>query len=401
MNRETLVPPRDAVAWAVAFATAAALLILVGFTSDDPDSALYAALSARLAEGPPALWIAPQWWGHWEMEGPFREHPAGLFLLPAFLGWAGIPGVQAAYVVGLAAGLSSLLLVGYLIRQVTTVHDGRAALVLLQLMPMASIFRIRANHEYPMLVCLLVAIVGIDAVRRSWRWWWVAPLALTGALLIKGAFAAIALFAVGLWSIVNPTRSPGSPARPVAVIVISLIAMALAAFIYDRLYFSATGELFWTGYWARQLSPLATAENVEVDPSFVATMWFYLVRLAWHPAPWSLALLAALWRWRGTIAERWCEATAGARRGLTFALAFGLGSILILSTASRFAERYAFSANYAVAAAGVVIALRLWPALSSTVRRLDGAIPAFPAACWLAFVLLRLALGPVLPRISW
>jgi hypothetical protein len=74
---------------------------------------------------------------------------------------------------------------------------------------------------------------------------------------------------------------------------------------------------------------------------------------------------------------------------------------VILSTASRFAERYAFSANYAIAAAGVVVAPRLWPLLRSVVERLDRAFPAFPALCWFAFVVLRLALGPFLPRISW
>jgi 4-amino-4-deoxy-L-arabinose transferase-like glycosyltransferase len=33
--------------------------------------------------------------------------------------------------------------------------------VLLQLMPVAFIFRIRANHEYPILVCLLLSLLGL------------------------------------------------------------------------------------------------------------------------------------------------------------------------------------------------------------------------------------------------
>ena len=231
-----LVPPRDALAWLGAFLVASLLLVAVGFESDDPDSALYAALSARLAEGPPSLWIAPQWWGHWEMEGPFREHPAGVFFIPALLGAAGVPGVQAAYIVGLAAGLVSLLLIGHLTARVTSAPEGRAALVLLQLMPMASIFRIRANHEYPMLVCLLVALVGLDAVRRGWRWWWVTPVALTAGLLIKGAFVAIAIFAAVLWIALNPTRAEGSIVRPATVMVISVLSMIVAVLVYDQLY---------------------------------------------------------------------------------------------------------------------------------------------------------------------
>ncbi len=50
----------------------------------------------------------------------------------------------------------------------TTRDDARAALVLLQFMPVAFLFRIRANHEYLMLVGLLVTLVGVEKVRRSW-----------------------------------------------------------------------------------------------------------------------------------------------------------------------------------------------------------------------------------------
>jgi 4-amino-4-deoxy-L-arabinose transferase-like glycosyltransferase len=396
----SLVPPRDAFAWLGVFVLASLLLVVAGFDSDDPDSALYAALSARLADLPPSQWIAPQWWGHWETEGPFREHPAGVFLLPALLGAVGIPGVQAAYIVGLATGLTALLLVGHLVARVTSPTEGRAALVLLQLMPMASIFRIRANHEYPMLVCLLIAIVGVDAVRRGWRWWWIAPLALTAGLLIKGAFVAIPFFAAALWAALNPARTPGPAIRPAVVMLLSVVAMTVAAFGYDQLYRNATGEPFWAGYWERQLGPLADAANVEHDPSFAATLWFYLVRMAWHPAPWSFALVISWWRWRHAIGEWWRSSPESARRGLMFCLIFAVACLLILSTASRFAERYAFSAHYAIAAAGSVVALHLSPGLATALGRLDRAIPAFPAVCWLAFVLMRLALGPYLPRIS-
>ncbi len=395
-----LVPPRDALAWLGALLVASLLLVAVGFESDDPDSALYAALSARLAEGPPSLWIAPQWWGHWEMEGPFREHPAGVFFIPALLGAAGVPGVQAAYIVGLAAGLVSLLLIGHLTARVTSAPEGRAALVLLQLMPMASIFRIRANHEYPMLVCLMVALVGLDAVRRGWRWWWVTPVALTAGLLIKGAFVAIAIFAAVLWIALNPTRAEGSIVRPATVMVISVLSMIVAVLVYDQLYREATGEPFWVAYWARQLGPLADAANVEHDPTFLATLWFYFVRMAWHPAPWRFSLAWGWWRWRGSIRAGWQSSPAAGRRGLMFCLVFAVVCLVVLSTASRFAERYAFSGHYAIAAAGSVVALRLWPAMASAVARLDRAVPAFPALCWLAFVLMRLALGPYQPRIS-
>jgi hypothetical protein len=398
---EPLTRRPDAIAWAAFALFVSALIVLTGFTSDDPDSALYASLSARLAAGPLSLWIAPEWWGHWEMEGLFREHPAGVFFLPTLLGTMGVPAVQAAYVVGVLAGLASLLLIGHLVARVTTPGDGRMILVLLQIMPMASIFRIRANHEYPMLVCLLVTLVGLDAVRRSWRWWWVAPLALTSALFVKGVFVAIPLMAAGLWIVVNPTGATGSNWRPIVSMTAALAAMGGAVLAYDQLYMRATGMPFWNLYWARQMAPLTVSAPIGADSTFLAHVWFYLVRMAWHPAPWSLALLAAAWRWRGTTLERWRAAAPRTARGLLFVLTFAAACVLLLSPASRFAERYTFSANYAVAAAGAVIALRLSPTLAGALTRLDTRVPALPAVCWLVLMLLRLVVGPYLPRLSW
>lgn len=395
-----LLSRREIAIWAVCFIAACLLLVVSHFASDDPDSALYAALSARLADGPPARWIAPEWWGHWDMEGLFREHPVGVFVLPTVLGAAGVPGVQAAYIVGMAAGLAALLLIGVLVARLTSDEEGRAALILLQLMPMASIFRIRANHEYPMLVCLLVALVGLDAVRRSWRAWWIAPVALTAALLVKGVFVVIPLLAAGLWILINPLRAPGSAFRAIATVLVGLAMMVGVALLYDVAYRHVAGESFWGPYWSRQLEPLTMSAPMAGGSTFGAHLWFYLVRMAWHPAPWSLALLVAAWQWRGSLLARWRAQPEPARLGLLFALVFAAACLMGLSPASRFAERYTFSANYAIAAAGVVVALRAWPWLSGQIAALDARVPALPALCWLVLLLLRLTIGPLLPRIS-
>lgn len=390
----------DAIVWTASFVGVALLLIVTRFASDDPDSALYAALSARLAEGPVSRWIAPEWWGHWDATGLFREHPAGVFLLPTALGWLGIPGAQAAYVVGVAAGLGSLLLLGVLVERVTSRTDARAALVLLQLMPVAFIFRIRANHEYPMLFCLLVTLVGLDNVRRSWRWLAVVALGLTFAVLVKGVFVVFILVAAGLWIVLNPTRAEGSVMRPLTACAVSLGVIAATAFAYDALYVRITGESFWAGYWARQLGPLTIATPLDGASTLLEHAVFYLSRLLWHPAPWSLALVIAAWRQRGRIRQWWTVTPERARRALVFALGFAAIAVALLSSSSRFAERYAFSATYTIAAAGAVVAFADWRWLRAAYMRLDAIVPALPALVWLALMLLRLGLGPYLPRIS-
>ena len=191
MMRARLLSPREGGFWAVAFVLVAALIVLTQFSSTDPDSQLYASISGRLSEEPVSHWIAPEWWDFWpetHMTGLFREHPAGVFLVPVALSRLGIPGEQAAYIAGVGAGLASLLLIAVLIGRLASVADGRASLILLQLMPVAFLFRVRANHEYPMLVALLVTLVSVEGARRSW--WWIAGIAfgLTLGLLVKGVF---------------------------------------------------------------------------------------------------------------------------------------------------------------------------------------------------------------------
>ena len=392
-----LLSRREIAAWIAAYACIAAILVAIRFTSDDPDSALYAALSDRLAAGPVSHWIAPQWWGQWNSEGWFREHPIGVFLLPTIMGAIGIPASQAAYIAGVGFGLASLLLLCVLVSRVTSRVEARYALVLLQLMPVAFIFRIRANHEYPMLLCLLAVLVGIDGVRQSWRWVPVIAAALAFALLVKGVFIVMILLAATLWLLLNPTRAAGSTVRPVVAMAIGIAATVAVALVYDALYLRVTGETFWRPYWERQLGPLDIATPIAGGTTLLGHLLFYVIRLLWHPAPWSLALVLAACS--GGLVARVRALPVTRRHGLLFAVGFALAAIALLSPSSRFAERYAFSATYAVAAAGAVVALGIWPRLRALVERLDARVPLLPVVVWTLLMVLRLVIGPTLPRI--
>ena len=48
------------------------------------------------------------------MQGLYREHPIGTFLLPVLLTRAGVPGAQASFIVGLAAQMACLWLLATL-----------------------------------------------------------------------------------------------------------------------------------------------------------------------------------------------------------------------------------------------------------------------------------------------
>jgi 4-amino-4-deoxy-L-arabinose transferase-like glycosyltransferase len=393
---------REAIVWTAAFLIGTSAIVLSGFTSGDPDSDLYASISDRLSQEPVARWVAPEWWGFWpeaNMTGLFREHPAGVFWLPAALGRLGMPPRQGAYVAGVAAGLASLLLIASVVSRLSGGDDARAAMVLLQLMPVAFIFRIRANHEYPMLFALVLMLVGLSRVAASWRWSALVVAGLVIGLLVKGVFVILLLAAAALWVVVNPTGEPRARIRGVTAITGGVAAMAAVIWLYDWQYARVTGETFWARYWERQLAPLTIATPVEGGSTLLHHVSFYVSRLLWHPAPWSLALVGALFSYRATLISRWLQLPVAARRGVLFAFAFALASLVVLSPASRFAERYVFSATYAVGTVGAVVAYRRWPRVREAIRRADAAVPALPAVVWIVLLLARLALGPLLPRI--
>ena len=359
-----LLGRREPAVWAGALLVAWALIAATGFVSRDPDSAFYAAMSARLAHSDAARVIAPEWGGLWNGTGLWQEHPIGIYLVPIALIKAGYPDAQAAYAAGIAAGLACLLLLARLARAAEP-SAGRSALVLLQLVPAAFVFRVRANQEYPMLLCLLVALVGLDGVRRSWGWSLAVAAALTAALLVKGVFVAIVLLGAGVWVLVNPLRVPGSIVRPLVALAGSLVAMAAVAFVYDQLYEQAAGTTFWAGYWRRQLGPVADAAPDAGVLPLVYHAVFYLAHLAWLSAPWGAALVALAWRAHQETLKR----------AALFALAFAGVAIVLLSPSGRFAERYLFSPIFVTAAIGVALACRTWPHIPVAVAQIERRVP--------------------------
>ena len=79
------------VSWTAALTLVAALLAAGDYRTSDPDSALHAAIVAQSYQRPLVEWIAPSWGGQWGRVDLYREHPAGLLLLPSLLARTGYP----------------------------------------------------------------------------------------------------------------------------------------------------------------------------------------------------------------------------------------------------------------------------------------------------------------------
>ena len=200
--------------WSCALAVAASLLVATDYRSRDPDSALYARLSGELAEQPPSRWIAPEWRGAWNQEGLFREHPAGILLPSVLLIRAGVPAGQAAFIVNMLYQAAIIALVPLVASVLVNGLESRSLAWILQLLPVAFVYRIRGNQEHPLLMCFLALIYGTHRARMD-PWWMLSMVASFCCLvLIKGAFAMFALIGAALWVVIIPAPLAGRIAGP-------------------------------------------------------------------------------------------------------------------------------------------------------------------------------------------
>jgi hypothetical protein len=389
------VPSRSgrsvAAAWLIALLVAAALLVATHFRTRDPDSRVYITIASQLAHRPIGTWIAPQWWGAWGLQGLFKEHPIGTFVVPALLARAGYPAAQSSFVVTLAAQIGCLLLLVSLARGLLPDADADALAWTLQLIPIAFVFRIRANQEYLLLVGLLLAVYGVERSRERWPW---LGLALTGyvyALLVKGVFALLAPVIAALWLAVTKPSGPSNRTTNVVVpwlgVVMMLAVTPLIAWQYERLYVSVAGESFLAYY----LGPRVTLEGGAPAGSFewllnkVWNVGWYGLRVLWYAAPWSL-LLVTPFAWRSTNRE------PRARAWFRFTVGAALLTVILVGLRDTKADRYVFPAFFFATAAGSLAATgttwgRRWR------DRVVGYGPFGPIGLWLALFLARLVLG--------
>jgi hypothetical protein len=381
---------RGALAWVLALAAGWAALAVTGYGARDPDSRLYAEIAARQEDAPLARWIAPEFPPGWYMSGLFREHPAGLFAPASALAALGYPAGQAAYAANALYQVLGIVLLQRLAATLVAGFEARALAWLVQLLPIAFTYRIRANHEAAMLLCLLAALYGTERARREPRFGLLVAAGLVGLLLVKGLLAAFGPALCALWLLARRAArlEPGVRDRTAWIAVAAgVLVMAATAVAYEVAYRHATGEPFWPYYAGRQLGVAAGAGGDPGPGGPLYNLVFYLARVLWFAFPWSVALFALLWTHRRPSREAGGAGARGtgdasARAGVVFALALAALYVGLFSLSDRRADRYIFPAYYAVGAAGAVAALRLLPPLRRLAERLDR--PWVPAAAWAA-----------------
>ena len=387
------------VAWVLVLAAGWIALGALGYRTRDADSRLYSEMAARMAAAPAAGWIAPEFPPGWFMSGLFREHPVGLFVPAAGLARLGYPALQAGYALNALYQVLTIVLLQRLAAALVPGLEARALGWLVQLLPIAFTFRIRANHEQAVLLCLVAALYGVERARRRPPWALLTVAALVGLLLVKGALAVFGPALCALWLLARRLTARGSaPADRAAWLGLTagVVAMAATAGLYEQLYRQATGEPFWSFYLARQLGvAAATSGGAGLGVKLYNLVW-YLGRVLWFPFPWSLALVGAAWqtrrvRWRSVSGSEVEPVDSGALAGALFAVAIVALYVGLFSLSDRRADRYIFPVYYAVGAAGGVAALRAVPRLARLADALDR--PWVPAAVWFVTFVAHLFAG--------
>jgi 4-amino-4-deoxy-L-arabinose transferase-like glycosyltransferase len=368
--------------WLVALGAAALLLAATAYRTRDPDSRAYIIITTRLAGEPVSRWIAPQWWGAWAGQGLFREHPAGTFIPPALLARAGYPVAQSLFVVSLACQVLSLLLLAALASRLVPVTHARALVWALQVIPIAFVFRVRANQEYLLLAGLLLAVYGLDRTREGRGWGLAALAGSLFALAVKGVFALLAPVAGAIWL---ATRRPAAR-RPWSWLVAMAVAMPLAAWLYERAYVAVTGQSFLEYYLGSRMALEGSGSSLPFPLDKLANVAWYAGRVLWYAAPWSVGLLLAF------RPGAWRETSSGARTWIGFTLLAAAATVVLVAARDTKADRYVFPAYFFAASAGVVMACARWPRVAALADRLDRFWPWGPAVLWLLLVAGRIAI---------
>ena len=406
---ESQAPPY--LLWSIALLAAVALIALTGYTSRDPDSTVYAGIAARMSDEPLPRWIAPEWWGHWGNEGLFREHPAGIFLLPALIARLGYPAPQAAYAVNAAFQVATFLLAVLVASTVVRGREARALGWMLQVILMAFVFRIRANQEYAVMAGLLLALYATERSRLRVRWAWLTAASFAWVLLVKGVFGLMVPAICAAWLAARrhersirreDPRTEGLARAPWVALGTTLLVLPVLAVVYEVLYRQVSGESFLGFYAGPRLDVDAVAERPLARWPY-HVLW-YTGRLVWYALPWSVFALGALAAYihhlRGGVSARLVASIEPpARAALLFSAVASALLVAGFAFADRKADRFIFPAYFILGAAGAVTALRCWPRLSRLADALDK--PWVPAAFFVALFLLRLLTGSHLPRLTF
>jgi hypothetical protein len=229
-------------------------------------------------------------------------------------------------------------------------------------------------------------IYGTHRARSNPMWIALMVAAFCWLALIKGAFAMFALVAAALWIALVPAGKDGASWRAwLGLAAAAAAAIALFA-IYEAAYVRVTGESFLAFYRSTRLGESMDLSDPRIVPHTLRNIAWYVLRLAWFAAPWSLAAFAV---WGTLIAAPRRALAVSDRPGVraaVWAFVTTVVFVVVLSPANVRAERFIFPMYFVAGGLGFAAASRRWSSIERLATRTAGWW-WLPAVLWLLLFL--------------
>ena len=342
--------------WLALWVVASAFLSTTDFRSSSNDSKFYSRLVGQLADKPVGQWVAPKWGENFYGQPPdkyIHDHLSGNLIPGVLLAKAGVPSQHALNIVQMLFNIFSLILLvkiaSFFVEKKVAVH----LLWILQLIPIAFTYKIRANHEQGMILWMLVAIYGALLLVKTGRGLWLWALGVAGALLVKGA-PVILLPVMGvLVAFFAAEKIEGRPKKALWLASTAVFTIFIVGFVYEFFYRQATGTEFWGEYWRVQIEErsLKATSDKPLLLQKLSNFWYYLNRSIFYTAPWSLVALFIFskrkhWQRLPSLREVFRLETSQKQKLYVVLFLLAILQIFAFSVSDRRGSRYIFPVFY-------------------------------------------------------
>lgn len=353
------------IAVALALVCVLGLAHATGFELTDGDSRLYARIAHTLAGQPVTTWMDPRWPHHWYKSGRFEEHSAVFFWFPAMLGKAGLPetvamlAANAIYVVMLLTALFML------VRRHAGSVEGWFAVTAWMLSAGGMHFMLRGNHEVPLALGVVAAVLGLVEGRA-----WIVMLGAAWCVATKGIVGSLVVPVLGAWWVgLDRTR------RGFQCFVAGIAGIVLTTILYEQVFQHLHGCSFIAAYLDIHVG-YAEARQRGWAWSPVVNLGSYAAAALYWSAPAGLLLLAG---------KSWRREPLVCMSVVTACIYCGFFALF-----DRTASRYIFSAQPFLVMAGAFVAVRRWPVLGRHVAAQEGRMLWWAVLLGVALMIVRI-----------
>lgn len=331
--------------WLLVFTLFAIIFSQVDYFARENDSRLYTKFLYQLSEKPIKEIVVVRWTesAYTDPTSPYvRDHLIGQFIIPVLMVKLGMPASHALYLFNNLVQIAIAYALFYLSFLLTGRYWGDL-LLFVSFLPQSWVYTLRANHEQPLSLMVLLAMIAGIQISKHRAWLLVGVISVVSAFLIKGlgflmvpiSFSIGVLFAQGI--------GYKQILRLFLYALLITMALLICIWVYEQWFVSLIGDSFFKRYWEIQIS----GRTLKTNSSFsllgkIQNINYYFSRTLAYTAPWSLLFVGVLIQKRSE-AKQWFKKNV---RWIFALTSFVLLYILVFAWFDRKASRYLYPAYY-------------------------------------------------------